>query len=131
MAAVGALRRLAASLLALGRIRLELFSLEVQEEKRRVASLLFWAVLAALAVGFAVVFAVLWVTVLLWEQHRALVLGASALGFVLLAAFGVARLRGLASARSTLFDASLGELRRDEARLRAPSDPAAGAPDGR
>ena len=46
------LRRLGASLLTLGRIRLELFAIEAQEEKERVAGLLLWAVLAALLAGF-------------------------------------------------------------------------------
>lgn len=127
MAAVGALRRLAASVLALGRIRAELFALEVQEEKRRVASLLFWAVLSALAVGFTAVFVAAWATVMLWQTHREWAFGIAALAFGGLAAFGFVRLRALTSAPSTLFEASLAELRRDEARLRAPA--AAPGPD--
>lgn len=50
----GPLRRLGASLLTLGRIRLELLAVEVQEEKERIAGLVLWAVLAALLAGFAV-----------------------------------------------------------------------------
>ncbi|MCP6237395.1 phage holin family protein, partial [Klebsiella pneumoniae] len=48
------LRRLGASLLTLGRIRLELLAIEVQEEKEHIAQLVLWAVLAALLAGFAV-----------------------------------------------------------------------------
>lgn len=112
-------RRLGASLLALGRIRLELLSIEVQEEKQRVAALLFWAVLSALAVGFALVFAAAWLTVALWDSHRLWALGLGAAGLAALAAFGVVRLRSLAAQQSTLFRASLAELRDDEAALRA------------
>lgn len=127
-ASVGALRRLASSLLAVGRIRLELFAIEVQEEKRRVAAVLFWAVLAALAVGFAGVFVAVWLTVLFWDTHRVLVIGLSGVAWVTLAAVAVARLRALLTAPSTLFAASLGELRRDETMLRgaAASAPLAG-----
>jgi len=73
------LRRLGASLLALGRIRLELFAIEVQEEKDRIASLLLWAVVAALLVGFGLVMAVLLITVALWDTHRLLALGLATL----------------------------------------------------
>lgn len=131
MAAVGSLRRLGASLLALGRIRLELFSIEFQEEKQRVASLAFWAVLSALAVGFAGVFLALALTVWLWETHRLVVLALATLAWVGLAIFGVMRVKGLAARGSTLFESSLAELRRDEAALRASPPPAAAASDDR
>lgn len=123
-------RRLAASLLALGRIRLELLSIEVQEEKQRLAGVLFWAVLAALSLGFALLFAAAWITVALWDTHRLLALGVVTVGLAGLAGWGVMRLRALTAAQSTLFRASLGELRADEQALRrtasAPGDPASG-----
>ena len=125
MAAIGSLRRLGASVLALGRIRLELFSIELQEEKQRIASLAFWAVLSALAAGFAGVFLAVTATVWLWDTHRLLVLVLASVAWVALALFGVQRVKGLAAGGSTLFQASLGELRRDEAALRASPPPAA------
>jgi uncharacterized membrane protein YqjE len=124
-ASVGALRRLAASALALGRIRAELLAIEVQEEKQRLAALLFWAVLAALAVGFALVFLAVTATVWWWDSHRLVVLGLASLGFVGLAAIGLVRLRALTAQSSTLFSSSLAELRADEAALRQRPEPAA------
>jgi uncharacterized membrane protein YqjE len=126
-ATVGALRRLAASALALGRIRVELLAIEVQEEKQRVAALLFWSVLAALAVGFALVFLAVTATVWWWDSHRLTVLGLASLGFVLLAGVGVVKLRALATQGSTLFQASLAELRADEKALRQRPEPAGGS----
>jgi uncharacterized membrane protein YqjE len=130
MSMVDEARRLAASLLALGRIRLELLSIEVQEEKRRLASLLFWAVLSALSLGFALLAAAAWITVALWDTHRLLALGFAFAGLAGLGGWGLLRLRTLTAARSTLFRASLGELRADEQALRraapAPAEPAAG-----
>lgn len=126
MAAIGALRRLTASALALGRIRAELLAIEVQEEKRRVAALLFWSILGALATGFAAVFVAVAITVWWWDSHREWVLTLCAAGMVALAAVAGWRARSLVAAPSTLFQASLAELRRDEAALRGPPGPAAG-----
>ncbi len=128
MAGVGALRRLSASVLALGRIRLELFALEVQEEKQRLAQLAFWAVLSALAVAFSGVFVALALTVWLWDSHRLLALAAAALAWMALSALGLMRLQRLVGSASTLFTASLAELRQDEAALRGVVGPPVGAP---
>jgi uncharacterized membrane protein YqjE len=114
----GPVRRLAASLLALGRIRLELLAIEVQEEKDRIASLLVWAVLTALLVGFGAVFVALFVTVALWETYRLAALGVAAALFIGLAVFGVLRMRRLVAMHSTLFQSSIAELRQDSAALR-------------
>lgn len=113
----GPVRRLGASLLALGRIRLELLAIEVQEEKDRIASLLAWAVLTALLAGFGAVFIALFVTVALWDTHRLAALGVAAVVFVGLAAFGALQLRALVGRPSTLFQASIAELRKDSAAL--------------
>lgn len=112
------MRRLGASLLALGRIRLELLAIEVHEEKERIAALLLWSVLTALMLCFGAVFVAVFVTVALWETHRLAALGVSALLFIGLAAVGALRLRRLASASSTLFQSSIAELREDSASLR-------------
>lgn len=113
----GPVRRLGASLLALGRIRLELLAIEVQEEKDRIASLLLWAVLTALVAGFGAVFLALFVTVALWDTHRLAALGVAAALFVGVAVFGAMRLQRLTATRSTLFQSSIAELRRDSAAL--------------
>ena len=118
------LRRLGASLLTLGRIRLELFTIELQEEKSRVAQLLGWTVLAALLAGFGLLLAVLWVTVALWDSHRLLALGAGAGLFLGGAWWAVRQVQRLTALPSPLFDASLGELRQDAAALRREPPPA-------
>lgn len=112
------LRRLGTSLLTLGRIRLELLAIEVQEEKERVASLLLWAVLAALLAGFGLLMLLAVVTVALWDSHRLLALG---VGTAVLAGAAVAaamKVRGLLAQPSTLFQSSIAELREDAEALR-------------
>lgn len=112
------LRRLGASLLTLSRIRLELLAIEAQEEKERIASLLLWAVLAALLAGFGLLVAVLLVTVLLWDGHRLLALGLATFVLVGAAVVAVLKVRRLVALPSTLFQASIAELRDDADALR-------------
>ena len=98
--------------------RLELLSLEVQEEKLRLSGLALNIVLCGLLLGFGLVFLMVFLTVLFWEEHRLLALGiatATCLGGGLIAASNAARefKRG-----SRLFAASLAELARDREALR-------------
>lgn len=113
----GALPRLAASLLAIGRIRLELLAIEVQEEKERIVQMLVWAVVTTFLGCFALVFLALFLTVLLWDSHRLLVMGLSAALFLLLAAVGVLRLRALLAQGPSLLQGTLAELREDSRAL--------------
>ncbi len=93
--------------------RIELLVVELQEERLRLTSLLFNTLLAAVLLGFGIVFVALFLTALYWEEHRVLVLGIGSLVLILgglLAAFKAMReiRRG-----SRLFAASLAELARD------------------
>jgi uncharacterized membrane protein YqjE len=97
--------------------RLELFAVEVQEEKHRLSSYLFNVVLAALFIGFGLTSLVVLITVAFWDSHRLLALGigtAVLLGAGLLTAATAAR---LAREGSRLFAASLAELARDRDEL--------------
>lgn len=112
------LRRLGASLLTLGRIRLELFAIEAQEEKERIAGLLLWAVLAALLAGFGLLMLLVLVTVALWDSHRMLALGGGTLVLVVAAVFAVLKVKTLIAQPASLFQSSIGELRADADALR-------------
>ncbi|MCK6431936.1 MAG: phage holin family protein [Burkholderiaceae bacterium] len=115
----GPVRRLGASLLALGRIRLELLAIEVQEEKERVTSLLLWSVVTAMGVGFAALFVAFFVTVALWDTpHRLVAPGVAAALFIGLVALGALRMRRIAAEGSMLFRSSVEELLQDSALLR-------------
>lgn len=107
------LRRAIDGVLGTAQTRLELLAVEAQEEKLRVTSLLFNAILAALLTGFGLLFVAAFITVLLWETHRLLALGVGSAAFL-----GGAVLAGRNAARelqsgSRLFAASLAELARD------------------
>ena len=112
------LRGLADSGLGTLQTRLELFAVELKEEKLRAGSFLFETVLAALFVGFGIVFLAVFLTVLLWDEPRLLVLGITTTGLfvagVWFASPAPARLRS----GSRLFAPSLAELAQDREALR-------------
>ena len=100
--------------------RLELLAVELQEEKLRLTGLALNTVVAGLLLGFGLVFLMVFLTVLFWEEHRLLALGISTavcIGGGLIAASNAA-----CAFRSgtKLFSASLAELARDRAALREP-----------
>jgi uncharacterized membrane protein YqjE len=116
------LRRLGVSLLTLGRIRLELFAIEAQEEKERIASLLLWAVLGALLAGFGLLMLLVLVTVALWDSsYRMLALGGGTAVLVAAAVFAVLKVKKLIDQPASLFQSSIGELRADADALRRAS----------
>jgi len=112
------LRRLGAALLTTGRIRLELLAIEAQEEKERIASLLVWAVFAALLAGFGLLMLVLLVIVALWDSYRLGAIAGAAVVLLAGAAFVIFKLKAMLAQPSTLFEASIAELRQDADALR-------------
>jgi uncharacterized membrane protein YqjE len=113
------LRRLSASLLQLGRTRLELAGLELQEELQKAAALLANAV--ALLVCLLVALLLLAAAVLLWlsPEQRPL----AALVLAAIAAAGAwwqwRRLNSALAQRPPLFEHTLATLAADQAALRA------------
>ena len=100
--------------------RLELLAVELQEEKLRLTGLALNTVLAGLLLGFGLVFLMVFLTVLFWEEHRLLALGISTavcIGGGLIAASNAAR---AFRSGTKLFSPSLAELARDRAALREP-----------
>ena len=106
------------TLLGAAQTRLALLTVELQEEKLRLARLLFMTVLAALFLGFATVFAALWVTVALWDSHRLLALGLSTGLFLVLGLAAASVAARTVAAGSRLFAASLAELGNDRDTLK-------------
>ncbi|MFG6414524.1 phage holin family protein [Roseateles sp. DC23W] len=107
------LRRLTASLLTLGRIRLELFAIEVQEEKDRIAGVLMWSMLAGLMAGFGLLMLLMLFVVAMWDTNRLLALGVSTGVLVFGAVLAAMKVKAFIAQPSTLFSASIGELRQD------------------
>lgn len=112
------LRGLADSGLATVQTRLELFAVELKEEKLRAAGFLFDTVLAALFIGFGVVFLLAFLTVLLWDSQRLLALGVATAGLLAAGIWAATRAAARMRSGSRLFASSLAELAQDRDALR-------------
>lgn len=117
------LRTLLGSSVGLLRTRLELLSVEVREEKVRLISLLTFGAAAFVLLSFGLLFLAVFVTVLLWESHRLLALGAFTAVFLGGGIACVGALLAVLRTPSKLFAASLAELARDQAALQADAPP--------
>lgn len=116
MGALGdAARQVLADVLDIGRTRLELATVEIEEERLRLAQLLLGATLTLFLLLVAVLLGSAWLVLWCPPEHRVALLGALAGGF--LAASGAVgwRWRQLAHNKPPLLHATLAELQRDRA----------------
>jgi len=115
---VDSLSRLGRSALALLRTRLEILGTELEEERIRFAALALAVAAIAFCLQMAVLLFVAFLVVLLWETHRLASLGAFAAFFLVAGVVGVLLLKRHLARRPKMFASSLGELMKDEERLK-------------
>lgn len=113
---------LAATAIELVQLRLELFSIEAQEEVLRVGALLVYGAVAVAFLSLGVVLLALLITVALWDQHRLLALGIFTGLFFVIGGGSLWLARERVRSGTRLFSASVEELRQDSASLRAAKD---------
>ena len=119
---IGSLSALLASLLAIGRTRLELFSVELQLELQRLAALALWALVALCASVIAAVLLGLSISIVFWDSHRILAALLVTGAFLLAAVLAVLVLRARIRSKPPILAGTLAELARDLERLgRKPS----------
>lgn len=111
------LKGLAATGVAMLQTRLELLSTELAEEKERLLTQLVLGLAALFFIGLGIVFAALFLTVILWEHHRLLALGMFTALFLGLGIASLLAVRSFSRNPSRLFSASLAELSRDKDHL--------------
>lgn len=115
------LRLLADTLVATVHDRVELFSVELQEEKYRLIQLLGWIGAVMFAAAMALAFASFTVVYLFWETARlAALAGVTAFYLIALVALAAAFRRYLAR-QPRPFAATLEEIREDGACIRNPN----------
>ncbi|MBL8437190.1 MAG: phage holin family protein [Zoogloeaceae bacterium] len=113
----GGLRGILSGGIAIVQARLELFAVEAEEEKMRLAAFLLNLILAALFIGFGLIALAILITVALWDTHRLAALAAGG-GVLLVAGLLTARNAArLARRGNRMFAASLAELGRDQEAL--------------
>ena len=115
---IGSVRGLLATVIGIGRTRLELLTVELREELQRTVELLLWAGVALLAAGCGVLFAGLAIIFAFWDTHRILAAVLVTASYFALATFAVLLVRSRLRSRPGFLQATLGELARDEDQLR-------------
>ncbi len=118
---LASVRGLLATTIEIGRTRLELLTVEFQEEVHRTASMLLVGLIAVLAASAGVLFAGLAVIFAFWDTHRLLASVLVTGAFLLVAAIAAFQVRARLVSRPRLLQETLAELQQDESRLRDPS----------
>jgi len=110
-------KALLATLVAIGHNRLELFSVELQEEVARAVAVLFWSIAALLLALVAIALAAAAILLSVPESNRVLVAIVLTAGAAIAAviAYSVSRTRLFSRPRP--FDATLTELAKDREKL--------------
>lgn len=111
------LRGLLGTAVALSQNRLGLLGVELAEEQNRVLSLLVYGAAAFTFLSLGLVFFAIFLTVLLWDTQRLLVLGMFSTLFIGAGSVTLIIAKGYAQADTKLFSASLAELNRDSEAL--------------
>lgn len=107
------LRGLASTVLELLQVRLELFSVEAEEEVLRVGALMVYGAVAVTFLSLGLTFLALFITVALWDSHRLLALGIFTALFLLTGGVAAWLARERVRNGTRLFSASIEELRQD------------------
>jgi uncharacterized membrane protein YqjE len=105
--------RLGATLLAMLHTRLELASVELEEESQRFLGYLVMALVALLLFGVALVLVALFIVVLFWDDHRLEAVGGLALAFGIGSAAIGFKLKGSIKRKPRFMASTVGELRKD------------------
>jgi uncharacterized membrane protein YqjE len=117
------LKRMTGTLLAVFQARLELLSIEIQEERLCVEQKLFFGSIALLFFGLSTILLTALVLVVFWDSYRLPVLGGFIGLYVVAGLLAWSALRRVARKDSKLFSVSLAALADDRDQLAFPLRP--------
>lgn len=110
--------KLIEGVLASAQNRLQLLSVELQEEKLRLVQIFIWVAVAVFAGMMTVGFATVTVVFLFWENARLAALGGATVFYAIGFAIVCWQFRRYLSRQPKPFDATLGELTKDRVCIR-------------
>lgn len=113
------LKRMADTLIAIFKTRLELLANEMQEERLHVEQMMIYGSFALLFFGLSIMLLTVFIVVLFWETHRLPVLAGLAGFFFAAGLLMWYAVRRLAAKKHKLFSYSLAELADDRKKLAA------------
>lgn len=122
MAIADTARRLGGTLVAMLHTRLDLASVELQEEAQRWLGYLVWALLSLFLFGVAIAMVALFVVVLFWDSYRLEAIGGLALLFGAAAAVIGLKVKASIAGKPRLMADTVAELRKDAIMLRGSHD---------
>lgn len=108
-----ATRRIASNAVGAVQNRIELFALELREEKNQAVYILIWVLVAALCGLMALVAITAAVILFVPEARRGYAAGGFAILYLALAAFALFKARGRMKEETPPFSATIEELRKD------------------
>jgi len=114
---IASLRRVCATLIELAHTRLELVSVEVEEQIGAMAKLMLWGAAAIYFASLAMLLLAASIIIACWDSHRLLAALAVTLAFALAAVGAALGLRRRLRRRPRFLAATRGELKRDAAAL--------------
>ena len=114
---IASLKRLFATLIELAHTRLELVSVEVEEQIEYAASLLLWGIAAIFFGSLAVLLLAFLIVIAFWDDHRLLAAGLVTAAFAIIAVIATFVVRARLANRPRFLAATAGELKKDAAAL--------------
>ena len=111
------LKRMAGTLLAIFQTRLELLSIEVEEERLNIKQMLLYGSIALLFFGLATILLTTFVVVVFWDSYRLQVLASFIVLYFVVGLLAWNALHRVANKKSQLFSASLAALADDRDQL--------------
>ena len=116
---LSSIKKLVATLVAVAETRLQLLANEVHAEGLRLTQMLLLGAAAVFFLACGVLLLTFLVIAMFWDTNRLLAIGGFAVLYLAIGAGLAAAARGRAAAGTRLFEASLGELKKDRDRLSA------------
>ncbi len=111
-------KRLCATVIEIGQVRLELVGIELELEKKRLFESLLWALAALLVLGVGLVLLCGFIIMLFWEGYRLAAIGVLTVIFLGGAAALFFKARERLSHPQGIFNASVNELNKDRQALK-------------
>lgn len=102
-----------ATLVTLAHTRLELVTVELEQEVQRLTGVLLWAIVGIFCGGLAVLMLALTIVIAFWDGHRLLAAGLVTLLFVAVAVGAGLVVRHRLRTRPRLLSATIAELKQD------------------
>lgn len=106
-----------ATLVAIVHTRLELLSVDLEEEREHLLTIMLLALIAVFLLGIGVVLSAILLVVLYWETQRVLVLGLLTAFFLLVGIAVGIYARHKVRTKPRLFSSSIAELHKDQEQL--------------